>query len=354
VDAPPVRFDTRGGGINDLAWTPDGESILFANFPAFKQVRADGSRPPEVVAGITGVAGRPSFSRPAADAPAALVYQVERAGFIPWIWRASEPDHSRAWESRPYSVEFPALTRDGRRIAYVHDREVWVADASGANHSQLSFHVPRGVGRIVTGPQWSPDGRRLAFSVPVGGQRDIYLIDADGANSVRLTTEPSLEDNPSWSQDGRWIYFRSDRGGVNHIWKAPATGGTAVQVTRGEGWQAFESYDGRTVYFVRSTARPGLWKVPVQGGNEELVLPGVADFRWGVSRDGITYIEGAESEAPALRRVAYGEPARPRTLATLTGRAYAGFAISADGGTIFYTKARARQSDIMYVAAWPR
>jgi Tol biopolymer transport system component len=352
-DEPPARFNTRGGGINDVTWSPDGESIVFTNHPGLKQVAADGSSPPETVAGIRGIVGRPSFSLSSHETSAALVYQVERWGFEPWVWRASEPGTSRAWESRPYSAEFPALNPRGDRVAYVRDREVWVADVTGTNHHQLTAHVEPGVGRIVTGPEWSPDGRRLAFSVPVDGQRDIYLIDADGANSFRLTTEPSLEDNPSWSSDGRWVYFRSDRGGANHIWKAPATGGPPVQVTRGEGWQAHESYDGRMVYFVRSTAQPGLWRTPAGGGDEELVLPGVMDFRWGVSRDGITYVDGPESTRPRLRRVPYNDLKRPTTLVELTARASAGFGISADGGTVFYTKAKPRQSDIMYVPAWP-
>src|SRR2546428_1976523 len=78
-------------------------------------------------------------------------------------------------------------------------------------------------------PAWSPDGKRLAFSSEVGGNRDIYVIRPDGSQSTRITTAPSEETNPSWSPDGRWIYIRSDQAGVGQLWKVPATGGAPIR-----------------------------------------------------------------------------------------------------------------------------
>jgi TolB protein len=84
-------------------------------------------------------------------------------------------------------------------------------------------------------PRWSPDGRRIVFSSRVKGNRDLYLTDSDGSNTIRLTSEPSQEEFPSWSGDGRWICFRSDRTGRGQIWKIPAAGGQPQQVTTGDG-----------------------------------------------------------------------------------------------------------------------
>ena len=102
----------------------------------------------------------------------------------------------------------------------------------------------------------------------MSGNRDVYIIEADGSESTRVTWEPSEEGNPSWSRDGRWLYFRSDRSGIGQMWKIPVAGGKAIRVTAGEASQGFESPDGTLFYFVRSTDVPGLWSVPVSGGVE--------------------------------------------------------------------------------------
>ena len=61
-------------------------------------------------------------------------------------------------------------------------------------------------------PAWSPDGRRIAFMSDRDENPEIYVMDADGANQTRLT-RTELEDSlPAWSPDGRRIAFVSQRG----------------------------------------------------------------------------------------------------------------------------------------------
>jgi hypothetical protein len=191
--------------------------------------------------------------------------------------------------------------------------------------------------------------------VPVGEQRDIYLIDADGSNSTRLTHEPSLEDNPSWSADGRWIYFRSDRGGLNRIWKASATGGPAVQVTEGEGMQAFESFDGRTLYFVRATWQPGLWARPAAGGEERFVVNGPVEGLWAVGEDAVFFVTRSSSDerVPVVVRLGMRDQS-VRTVVTLPGRPYPGLAVAPDGRRVIWTRALGLSFDVMLVSPWRR
>jgi Tol biopolymer transport system component len=62
-------------------------------------------------------------------------------------------------------------------------------------------------------PQWSPDGKRIAFDSDLERNFDIYIIQASGGKAARLTMDSADDDAPSWSKDGKWIYFESKRTG---------------------------------------------------------------------------------------------------------------------------------------------
>ena len=136
------------------------------------------------------------------------------------------------------------------------------------------------------------------------------------------TAGPSSESHRSpqtmpgcWSGDGRWIYFRSDRGGKRQIWRVPYTGRSgpaehAERVTTGTAHEAFESPDGKWVYFVRQPQSlltiswwgngSGLWRVPTGGGPEEKVLDGVRAGAWGLAESGIFFVEPTVSRGATV------------------------------------------------------
>ncbi len=99
-------------------------------------------------------------------------------------------------------------------------------------------------------------------------------MDADGGIPRQLTHAPSDDVAGTWSRDGQWIFFRSNRGGTSQIWKIPAEGGEAVQVTRGGGFYAEESSDGRYLYYAREELPTPIWRVPAAGGDEIEVMRG--------------------------------------------------------------------------------
>jgi hypothetical protein len=78
---------------------------------------------------------------------------------------------------------------------------------------------------------------------------------------------------------------------MNQIWKVPSNGGALVQVTRTGAYDAFESPDGKLLCFVKSSFRPGLWSVPVDGGDETSVLDSVWQSYWAVAENGICFLD---------------------------------------------------------------
>jgi len=149
---------------------------------------------------------------------------------------------------------------------------MWVCDSQGGGAVQLTSLV--GIGD----PAWSPDGSKIAFLGRPEARFDIFVIGASGGSPRQLTAGTSRENSPSWSRDGRWIYFGSDRGGSRQLWKMPAEGGKATQLTQHGGHTGVESMDGKYFYYVVTASGGGIWKVPVDGGDETLVLP--VNLRW--------------------------------------------------------------------------
>jgi dipeptidyl aminopeptidase/acylaminoacyl peptidase len=105
----------------------------------------------------------------------------------------------------------------------LHPRERIVAFTDEAAGSRQLFTMSlRGGGAVqvtasekaVSDPQWSPDGRRLAF-VRDGA---IRVVEADGSRETVVTEHPAGNSRPRWSPDGRRLAFLSRRRGWSQVW----------------------------------------------------------------------------------------------------------------------------------------
>jgi len=243
----------------------------------------------------------------------------------------------------------PQYSPEGKRIVFQSDRsgssELWVCDSEGKNPVQLTTF-----GGPLTGtPRWSPDGQRIAFDSRLEGNADIYVISAEGGKPHRLTTETSEDIVPSWSRDGKWIYFCSNRSGNLQVWKMPVEGGEAVQMTKQDGFEGFESPDGKFFYYAKGRNIPGLWRIPVGGGEE---TPVISFYKagwwrsWAVIDGGIYFLTAEPPPRPVINFFSFATN-KVKQIAKVEKEAFVGLSVSPDGRWLIYTQIDDRGSDIM-------
>lgn len=191
----------------------------------------------------------------------------------------------------------PQYSPDGKRIAFRSDRtgdeQIWVCDAEGGNPVQ----VTSGKGRPSV-PRWSPDGRRLVFND--AATTEMFIAEEDGGSwTVRPFGARGV--HPVFSPDGRVIYAAA----AGAILRYPAAGGAAGIVTPVRALSLDVSPDGRYVYFVREPADTTLSRVDVSTGEVERVLSGLVPYCtscWALDERGIYYL-GVRPKAPVLQSV---------------------------------------------------
>jgi Tol biopolymer transport system component/serine/threonine protein kinase len=352
----PRRLTHHEQSIWGLDWTADGRRIVYslgrAGSTNLLTIPVSGGAPERLA--VTGEnATRLSISRTGSR----LVYS--RRLFDSNIWRIPGPNSSDT-KSAPSRVIAstqedldPQFSPDGANIVFESGRtgnpEIWVCDREGRNPVQLtSFN-----GTQLGSPRWSPDSRWIAFDSSKAGNEDIYVMSADGGHSRRLTNGPSNNVRPSWSQDGRWIYFGSNRSGDWQIWMEPAQGGTAMQVTKTKGGEeAFESLDGKFVYYAKLDVI-GIWKVPVEGGDETRVLDRGGESVWALTGQGICFFDFSGSTGPVLKfyHFATGKVTLLRELSrdTRVDKGDTALSVSPDGRWILYTQFDQASSNLMLV-----
>ncbi|PWT80512.1 MAG: hypothetical protein C5B44_05275 [Acidobacteria bacterium] len=311
-----TRGIPTGPSMGEPAWSPDGKVIVWpaprsdsnGTFTTLVEVRlADGFENPissQHWAWVGHLSWLPDGS--------GLVFNArERVASPSQIWHVSYPDgevHRVTNDLNDYLGV--SLTSNSSALVTVESEQVsniWIAPNDDAKRAiQITNTKFDG----VEGLSWTHDGK-IVYTTRAGGNQDLWMVNADGSGQKQLTADAGNNGRPSVSYDGRYIVFVSDRTGTNHIWRSEIDGSNPVQLTNGNGeisplcsptspWVAYELW----------SRKPGLWKVPIDGGDSVQIIDkpsgGVAispDSKW---------IASADFEPRAIKTAIYpvegGEP----------------------------------------------
>lgn len=348
----PRQLTRQQINIEGITWA--GDTIVYAGSLAWGimyhlwQVKSDGGEGPERIEYGNVNSLSPSYSAAANRLVFSLRYfdqdilEYRIGGGAPSPILVSSVDDTN-----------PQYSPDGKKIAFASARggetyTIWIANADGSNPVQLTDRIERS----AASPRWSPDGRLIAFdALEPDGTQNIYVIDAAGGPPRLLTPGSSQTGLPNWSRDGKWVYFFSDRLGQPDIWRVPSQGGTAERVTTAGGWAAFESVDGKTLYYTkgRRTQLSYLYAQAVSGGPERKL-----DVQVGTSRDiavfedGIYYGGKPEGGLTPIQFYSFAT-GKSRTLLQTDGDMFYGFAVSPDRKSILFAKTISSGADLILV-----
>ena len=95
-------------------------------------------------------------------------------------------------------------TVSAKSIVFVYADDLWLVDREGGNARRLTTNVGS-----ESEPHFSPDGQTIAFSAEYGGNTDAYIMNLSGGEPRRLTWHPGEDAVQGWTPDGKSVLFRS-------------------------------------------------------------------------------------------------------------------------------------------------
>jgi len=189
---------------------------------------------------------------------------------------------------------------------------------------------------------------KIVFTSDRDGNHDIYIMEGDGSDLVRLTGDAAYDDQPALSPDGELVVFVSNRDGNNELYVVGADGKGLRRLTDTLCPELDPSFspDGKWVLFT-SMARgdKDIWRLNIETGETEELVVGEGDqFMARAAADGaLVYIEdGGDDAVILLENGVKKNLSRSPGIDTMAS-------FSADGRVVYFTSNRGGNYDLFAV-----
>ena len=220
------------------AWSPDGKRIAFNSnrglSPDLYVMDSDGKNAIRLTRDGRSKS-RPSWS-PDGARIAYSSFRLDVGNSEIYVMDADGNNEINLTNHKWHDV-MPSWSPDGNQMAFESFRtgafndptHIFVMNADGTERRNLTADTHL---RFNSAPSWSPDGRKIAFSsrFNLAGD-DIFVITVDGKELEQLTDGPGSSWSPVYSPDGRKIAFVSGGREDSNIYLMDANGRNSVKIT---------------------------------------------------------------------------------------------------------------------------
>ena len=172
----------------------------------------------------------------------------------------------------------PTSSPDGKQIAFTRGADIFVAAAAGT----APVNITNGGNNYD--PVWSPGGSKIAFTTTRDGHPELYLVNPDGSNVVRLTYNVALSlGHPAWSRDGARIAFNCQvEAGNDDICAINPDGTAFARLTTDSASESYPTWSPDSQSIALSTSQYGLAVMNADGSDVRPLGAGVSgsDLAW--------------------------------------------------------------------------